>query len=287
MSRRSCIITEEYSGLNKSGGIGACAHGLYLMLINSGHAVDVLITDLSCNSNALNSAQGSLRDTNFFFLSEVAKKDLAVYPPIDEISKSYCVYRFLCKNTYDVVHFNEWLGSGFYCAMARRQGLFAPFLVTHLHGGSEWVRRDNAYSPELEDFEREAIERSQIENSDLVISPSDYLLSYYESQGVKLPRRKKLNWFLPQWAVLPKNGKSLETRCVAPQTISELIYFGRHERRKGFELFVGAVALLPMSLQPDLTFIGRFDRVGREFSGSHVFRKLAGYAGRIRNSSTS
>jgi glycosyltransferase involved in cell wall biosynthesis len=63
---------------------------------------------------------------------------------------------------------------------------------------------------------------------------------------------------------------------------TELIFFGRHERRKGFSLFVDAVASLPPTLQPDLTFLGRFDKVDLEFSGSYALRKLRSYQGRIR-----
>lgn len=284
MSSRFCIITEEYSELNRSGGIGACARGLAILLISKGYSVDVLITDQSCNSDILHVKKVVRDGPNFLFLSEIATRDKHVVYHGDAISKAYCVYRFLSEQNYAVVHFNDWFGSGFYCAMARRQGLFNAIVVTHLHGSAEWVRLHNAHSPELEDFEREAIERSQIENSDIVISPSEYLLDWYRGRGLTLPDSKQINWFLPKWIEPSKVwlGGAFETRAVEPGTVSELIFFGRHERRKGFELFVDAVSRLPMSINPDITFIGRFDRIGREFSGSHVFRRLASYGGRIR-----
>ncbi len=136
----------------------------------------------------------------------------------------------------------------------------------------------------MEDLERQAIERSQLENSDLVISPSSYLLEYYIKSGVSLPESAVINWMLPQWFSNPDGLRdtALSTREIAPNTVSELIFFGRHERRKGFEIFVDAIGQLPMAAKPDVTFVGRFDRVGREFSGSHVFRKLQNYPGRIR-----
>lgn len=284
MSSRCCIITEEYSGLNKSGGIGSCANGLAKLLIKAGCSVDVLITDMGCDSSALHGASAERDDPSFLFLSEIVVRDKLVAYQGDAISKAYGVYRYLSKQSYSILHFNDWLGSGFYCAMARRQGLLDALVVSHLHGSSEWVRIHNSHSPELQDFEREAIERSQIENSDLVISPSQYLLDWYRARGVALPDSRQMNWFLPQWSASSPSGPggALETRAVEPGTISELIFFGRHERRKGFELFVEAVSRLPASLQPDITFIGRFDRIGREFSGSHVLRKLPGYGGRIR-----
>jgi hypothetical protein len=71
--------------------------------------------------------------------------------------------------------------------MARWQGLFPTTVVTHLHGSSEWVRRYNLHAPDIYALEFEAIERSQIEHSDHVISPSAYLLHWYREHGVACP----------------------------------------------------------------------------------------------------
>ncbi|PWB82312.1 MAG: hypothetical protein C3F11_12580 [Methylocystaceae bacterium] len=284
MTENICVITEEYSGLNKSGGIGSCCRGLAESLVRAGYSVDVLITDLTCASNGAVLRPLSGRGPRFIFLADFARGDKQVAFPADDIMKAYSVYRYLRNDKYRILHFNDWKGSGFYCAMAKRQGLLKSFVVTNLHGSSEWVRRHNLNAPELADFERESIERSQIENSDLVISPSDYLLDWCERQGVVLPEHRRLDWLLPQWlGELDTNSdERLTTEEVAPNAVSELIFFGRHERRKGFELFVDAVAQLPPRIQPDLTFIGRFDKIGKEFSGSYVFRRLPAYAGRIR-----
>jgi hypothetical protein len=74
----------------------------------------------------------------------------------------------------------------------------------------------------------------------------------------------------------------LQTRHAPAGSLNELIYFGRHEKRKGFELFVDAVAQLPPALQVPVTFIGRFHRIDGEFTGSLALRKLADYAGSLR-----
>ena len=272
-----CIVTEELAGLNKSGGIGAASRGLVDQLTRHVHHVDVLITDLNCTATNVNHEYVG----RILFLADIVQNDEAIVIQNDDVSKAYAVYRFLSTQDYAVVHFNEWRGSGFYCAMARRQSLFPSYVVTHLHGSSEWVRVHNGHAPELEDLEREAIERSQIENSDLVISPSKYLLGWYKERGFAMPLSSQLNWTLPQWRYVPQE-RVLETRPIEAGSVSELIFFGRHERRKGLELFVDAVSRLPATLHPDLTFLGRFDRVGQEFTGSHIFRKLSRYGGRIR-----
>lgn len=282
---KHCIITDEYLGVNQSGGIGACSKGLAGLLIRRGNTVDVLLTNLSLRRDDGFWVNKAPLDPNFICLHDALRKDHRVLAEAaDPVTKAFCIYRFLKEKQYDVVHFNDWMGSGFYCAMARRQGIFRPHVVTHLHGSSEWVRRNNLHFAEIEDYEREAIERSQIENSDEVIAPSQYMLDYYRDAGLTLPDAKVHNWVLPQW--LANAGALAEdpavTRPALPGSIDELIFFGRHERRKGFQLFVEAVSRLSPGNQPDITFIGQFDRVEHEFTGSHVFRKLVAYGGRIR-----
>ena len=276
---RICLITEEFAGINKSGGIGACTRGLALHLASLGHIVDVLITDLNMPPQI--PKDEAVSALNIYRLIDIAAVDDAADQPVDETTKSHCVYRFLKKESYDVLHFHDWLGAGFYTAMAKRQGSISSILVTHLHGSSEWVRRHSLKIPSLADFELEGLERSQIENSDMVISPSQYLLDWYQGAGVKLPKSKVLNWILPQWVEHATPTGPLSTRAIEPGSITELIFFGRHERRKGFEIFVDAIAALPVSFQPAITFLGRFDTLDLEFTGSYVLRKLTNYRGPI------
>ncbi|MDL2403830.1 glycosyltransferase [Rhizobium mayense] len=279
---KACIVTEEISGLNKSGGIGACALGLTLHLTALGYQVEVLVTDMVVSAADISRFQESHPDLTITLLSAEVSEDDEVASPVDSISKAYCVYRFIKRLDPDVVHFNDWLGSGFYCAMARRQGSLRSRVVTHLHGSSEWVRRYNRHIPSLENFEVEGIEKSQIENSDLVVGPSRYLLDWYAEHNIKLPESRVINWLLPQWfdAALVTNVQ-LRTREVVGGGIDTLVFFGRHERRKGFEVFLDAVARFPEDFHPNIVFMGRFDRIDREFTGSMALRKLRNYGGEI------
>lgn len=276
------VVTEEISGLNKSGGIGACALSLALHLYALGYEVDILVTDTTVSPEDRFRFHQTYPNLTIRLLTEEVASDEEVTDPVDPISKAYCVYRYVKRLDPRVVHFNDWLGSGFYCAMARRQGSLRTRVVTHLHGSSEWVRRYNRHMPSLEDFEVEGIERSQIENSDLVISPSQYLLSWYTEQKVVLPAARVINWLLPQWFAPSLNGVlPLKTAPVEARKIDTLIFFGRHERRKGFEVFLDAVLRFPEDFHPNIVFLGRFDRIDREFTGSLALRKLKGYRGAI------
>jgi GT2 family glycosyltransferase len=144
------------------------------------------------------------------------------------------------------------------------------------------VRRYNLNPPRMDDLEREAIEQKQIELSDLVIGPSQYLLDWYEADGVALPKARRLDWILPMWVEKESPDRPLATPAVAPCAIRELIFFGRQERRKGIEVFVEAIRQLPADVTPDVTFLGRFDHIYKEFTGSYIARRLADYEGKLR-----
>ena len=201
----------------------------------------------------------------------------------DNIIKSYRCYRFLQQHDNDIVHFHDYLGLGFYTAMARRQGLIRSIVITQTHGSSEWVRRYNLALPDLGNLETEALERSQIEHSDLVISPSRYMLEWYTANGATLPRRTEvINWILPDWLSSESGSEPLCARALLPESTRELIFFGRHERRKGIENFVDALRRLQHRQAFDVTFLGRFDRIDRENSVGYILRNLRDFTGRLR-----
>ena len=200
-----CLVTEEYSGVTSGGGIGTCFAGLGHLLARTGYQVNVLITSTLHHSHAIDRSLAQLHTEGIdvTLLDDVEDPDIA--PSVarehqDNIIKSYRCYRFLQQHDNDIVHFHDYLGLGFYTAMARRQGLIRSIVITQTHGSSEWVRRYNLALPDLGNLETEALERSQIEHSDLVISPSRYMLEWDTANGATLPRRTEvINWILPDW----------------------------------------------------------------------------------------
>src|SRR3569833_3462902 len=119
--RRICLVCDECYGVANAGGIGACVRGLSQWLAANGAEVDVLITSLNPRAADFSSdAMGFV--SNVVFLTEAAQSDKDLYPPNDESSKSYHVYRFLKTRNYDEVHFNGGRGAGGGAAGARRRG---------------------------------------------------------------------------------------------------------------------------------------------------------------------
>ncbi|MGU3661005.1 glycosyltransferase [Methylobacterium fujisawaense] len=275
---RIAIVTDEYVGIRKGGGIAVCSRGLAEHLARQGHEIHILLTTGRMSDTLIHSSDPEL-EISFSFVHDAAH-DLE-YRVIDAITEAYAVYQILVKQTYDVVHFNDWRGSGFYYAMARKQRAVNSVVVSHLHGPHKWVREFNQYMPSLEQLELEAIEFSQVENSDYVVSPSRYMLEWYKNNGIALPRERVINWLLPSQPKSVQGSRNSIPEARRPDRINELIFFGRHERRKGFELFVSAIQGSRELRDLKITFLGRFDRIDREFTGSYVMRKLPEHRGQI------
>jgi O-antigen biosynthesis protein len=280
-SVRICLVTEEFVGVTLGGGIGACFAGLGRLLAQNGHEVHVLITSPPNHTPDVDTYLSWLHAEGIVvsFVSEIPDAGIAASVPHDghdNIIKSYRSYRIIERQKFDIVHFHDYLGIGFYTAMARRQGLIQSVVITQTHGSSEWVRRYNLGLPDLGSLETEALERSQIELSDLVISPSGYMLDWYRSIGIRLPERTAMiNWFLPGWLPPYKGPEPLCTRAIKPGAACEFIFFGRHERRKGLEAFVEAIRQMKQQHPAcDITFLGRFDQIDRENSVGYILRVL-------------
>ncbi|WP_454104274.1 glycosyltransferase [Methylorubrum extorquens] len=272
-------MTEEVAGINRSGGIGTCTRGLSEYLAFIGYAVEIIITDTSFQSNTKSINSGRISVTS---ISSIIAKDTTIKTAIDHAAISLYIYRYVKSKGYDVVHFNDWRGSGFHTAAAKRQGLIDSVVVSNLHGSSEWVRQYNQTVPSINDMELEAIERSQIENSDIVISPSKYLIDYYRNKGIAIRDSRVINWILPQWVSKTfRENESLHTPPINRGAIKNIIFLGRQERRKGIEIFIDAVSKLPPDKQPNLKFVGSFSRINGEFTGSYILRKLSAYNGSI------
>lgn len=271
-----CVVTQEYHGLPGAGGIGACSYGLVRALLDSGYRVELIVTDgsadVQCICEADSVAVKSIRS--------IFDQDISLTYDESPIVKSFALFRYLQKTDYGAVHFHDYLGLGYYSALARRQGLFRPLVVTHTHGPSFWVRSGNLGVPTVDDLEVECMERVQIESSDYVVSPSQYMLEYLRGRHVQLPRNFVQKWLLPGWYGPSRWEEVLVSGELEPGALRRIVFFGRQERRKGIELFVEALASLDLP-EVELVFLGRFDRIMNEHSGSYILRRLAKYKGPI------
>ena len=182
-------------------------------------------------------------------------------------------HAWLRRRQFDIVHFPELHGHGYYCVLAKHQGLDfkRTFLCIGTHSPISWIREQNKeapYSPE--ELEMDFMERQCVALADVVVSPSQYMLGWVQSRG----------WILPAACYVQQNIAPPESSTIANlvrrrgevQRAVELVFFGRLEARKGIGLFCDALELIKDANLPDfsVTFLGKNGRVAGRDAVSYI-----------------
>lgn len=280
-----CIVTFEFVGLYKNGGIGTVSTGLAEMLAAHGHAVTVAFT-----RPELVSPEEFRRTAELY-----ARKGITLVPlyraALPELHgplvgftcwERFAVYLWLRERHFDIVHFSEHLGEAYYCLMARRLGLGFRDMEFWIgcHGPSQWVVESN------EDIVRDMFwahadhaERASIAATDVAWAPSRYLLDWMSANRFDFPART-----LFQRYVMPDDLGGIGRRpepgaaAPAPAPAQELILFGRLETRKGVKLFCQALDRLGDRLAGrKVTFMGRIGVVDNRPADAYIRERAAGW----------
>lgn len=254
---RICIATPDIVGPIRNGGIGTAYHWLGRALAAAGHGVTFLYTlGEHCEQESIGVWQERYRQQGLRFVPLPEDTAIPLYGS-RTVQRSYHTYRWLERQAFDVIHFPEWSGHGFYSLLAKRQGLrFAStVLCVGVHSPSEWHRAGQKTLIEsLDEAEVDFMERESIALADAVVSPSRYMLDWLRDQG----------WTLPAAIWVRPNLVPLEECDTVPdgsmlQAINELVFFGRLEYRKGLVLFCDTLDRLRDSELRDfkVTFLGK------------------------------
>lgn len=256
---RICIASIDLVGPVKNGGVGTAFTSLGESLAAAGHEVTLLYV----------SGQWCENLTIDHWIREYAKKGIrfvpmpATCPHKIEWSlagtQSYQAYLWLKERDFDIVHFSEWNGPGYFSLRAKAQGLaFArTMLCVHTHGPTLWHKLSNAeWVDSTEDMVRDYMERLSVQLADVVVSPSQYLLRWMSEQGWTLPERTYVEQYVrPSTARRPRPVR--DASIVHP---TEFVFFGRLETRKGLVLFCDALDRLvadPAMADRTITFLGK------------------------------
>ena len=175
---------------------------------------------------------------------------------LDPARLSYAAYLYLRNQKFDLIHFQGSHGLGYYTALSKSLGLdFDKTLVCiDLHGPGYWARYANEeLVTEPNDILKFYLERKSVELADVLISPSQYILNWAESEGWKLPQLKFVEQF--PLSISPRSfqkGKTLKFK--------EIVFYGGLEIRRGIIEFCDALNLLPKNFLKHMgikvTFLG-------------------------------
>lgn len=250
-----CIATSDIVGPVRNGGIGTWYHALACALAEAGHKVTVLwaLGDW-CENKTLDHWRDYYASKNVEFIPLPAYGGSEIAASM-WVRISYEIYQWLKDKAFDVVHFHEWRGHGFYSLLAKRQGLALQNSVCCVgtHSPVLWHKYGMAeYVTEFDDLQIDFMERQSVAQADVVVSPSRYMLKWITDQGWKLPKRVEIRQYIQSHYLPSQSFEGLERRDV-----TEIVFFGRLETRKGLALFCDAIDKLKPANDISIAFLGK------------------------------
>lgn len=301
---RVLIVTAEFAGLHKNGGIGTAFSELAHTLAAAGGGRDfetsVLLAHLEdafpvqkreqlrvecvkATTSSPLSGFAHLRSGRLaskgISLRFVEKEPQPFFPQAWTPVAAMRVWRYLRSRdgSFDIVHLPDNTGIGYFASLGKFGGLALreTKLVVGLHGADvEWAAMLNKRYPiDKYAIELGVFERRTAEWADAVVAPSEYILEYARQRGWRIPEEKAL--VIPNIVSVPAiaptptiRGRQVHLGSVPShvEPIQELVFFGRLEERKGVRLLVSVLESLYAAepLAPEVASIEKITFLGRD-----------------------
>ncbi len=281
-----CLCTQDMVGPVRNGGIGTAYHSMALALLAAGHRVTVLYAAGNwCERGKIKQWVDHYKDLGIDFVPVpyCSEALVAASPYVKASYEGYCWLSSQEKagRRFDIIHFHEWRGVGFYSVLAKREGLHfgQTVLCVGTHSPELWHQWGmKQYLTAFEDLQADHLERVSVELADVVVSPSRYMVQWMKGQGWKL------NEVQVRQNILSKYRSETELANAPIQPIKEIVFFGRLETRKGLILFCDAIDQLNkdtnfMQSHADVTisFLGKKSVVEGMGSGAYIESRSGGW----------
>lgn len=253
---RICLVTEELAGVGGSGGIGAAFAELATLLARKGAVVDVVYCPVAELGDDERRAVVD-RYARAWVKLDFIDYSLYAQAPYTLEKRSYSICRLLEERTnYDVVHFHDYKGLGFFSVSSKAQGLAfeSSLFVVQLHGPTSWTLDANDdFATSEEHLRVDFLERESIRLADFVVSPSQYLVDWLRADGFVLPSDDRVlliknvcSDLITSVHAFGRKSRGREGRVTgkAPRAsdgFTDVVFFARHEERKGFILCLDAL----------------------------------------------
>ncbi len=273
-----CIATVEIVGPHRNGGIGTAYTAMAEVLVKAGHQISILY---------LGAPRCEEKDLSYW-IEHYAKSgiELICFPPSPphektvnfyHQQKSYEILQWFLKQAsdFDIVHFHEWSGYGYYTLLAKHQGwaFQQTLFCIGTHGPTLWCKSGNhEFIHRTTDLEIDFMEQESVRLADIVISPSQYLLNWMEEKNWHFPKQTFVQPNLFPSAAVQEESQSNQKH----NEISEIVFFGRCEPRKGVEIFCDAMDKINHKIKniTQITFLGK-NTISPDFNSSSYIKKRA------------
>lgn len=259
------IVSPEVMGVHRNGGVGTHVYWLARVLARNGCDVDIIYVGGETSTKEHISLFNNY-NINLVFLNKFSKNltsSVHLQSNYYELS-AYQVYLYTIQKKYDVIHFQDLSGNGYYACMAKKLGLAYQNtkLVSTIHSNNRWVR-DGTHIHRLQydgiDLEVDSFEDTQVQLSDAIVSPSHYMKNWYMQQGILIT---DANCQVIPYCYIPLEKQKINVRKV---DTTHLAFFSRLETRKGIDIFCEGIDLYlaqnPNHNLKQITFMGRFGRL--------------------------
>jgi glycosyltransferase involved in cell wall biosynthesis len=278
---RVCIVTTSPGDRSFAAGVDLAALGLAEALSKAGHAVTLV--PLSIDNGSGQDGLAEWRTGLDSHGVHVAPLPERAPVPIDAYAHpalAYRVFLWLREHSFDVVHFPDRGGYGYYSMLAKRQGLaFAKTLFCVRSDGPTLWAQSFGFAPSgsIEDLTADFMERQSLALADAVVGSSNYILSWLDAQGWRLPHDAFVCG-----PVLPHQLRRQAPRGGVP--VREIVFVAHLERQGDLNLFLNAIDLLARHSYPDLqvTFLSTAPLKEKRESVTYVARRIERWKGPSR-----
>ncbi|MGC8625388.1 MAG: glycosyltransferase [Phycisphaerae bacterium] len=256
---RVCIASPDITGPIRNGGIGTAYQALAMALTRGGHEVTILYP------HGTHSEDGPIDRWIKFYAGHgitFTPLFLPTHTTLEgskAMKLSYVAFEYFrtCAARFDVIHFPEWRALGYYSIVGKKQGLLLQnsTIVLGLHSPHLWnMRYNNEPVMDTDILMLDFMERRCAALADVVISPSAYMMRWCREQGWEFPA----NTYVQPY-VLPEANTAVSQSRPAQNKITEIVFFGRLDNRKGLQLFCAALEQSRLRDRRDITvvFLGR------------------------------
>lgn len=248
---RTCIVVGRDEVSNSDFGAPAGMNRLGELLAGAGHGVTVLHLGIEWKKSIdKNESSVSKAGPKITHLSLPASPGVKYSHAGRHAIDSYDAYQWLKENNFDVIHFPEVGGAGYYSLLARHQGLAFENtkMVVHAYGPtSRLMQLNSRYMKDLRDLEVDFMEQQCRQLADVVATQFDEGLQTLMSAKMSLkPSEFVKPYPFPSW-------QNSEPKRVNRKTIKELVLITTGLNQRSVKLFCDALKKLRDSWSGHIT----------------------------------
>lgn len=272
------LVSNEFEGFSKNGGIGTYYTALSQKLVIDGWTVILLL----CQTETEFQGESIFGEVDHVFSTAEATQVLTLQPihqqilfttQQNDLDKSFDYQSFCClfflqaliaafPDAVVYAEFPEIWGFGYRTIQAKRSGLLGNSCLIGVtaHGSFEWLNEINSkYSPEHAGWYWQAHHYEQFcyETADITYSPSHFLQSKLSKYGWKTAHVKHLPYFVPSLTLTSNKPTTAPDKRLLNKI--PIVFFARLEERKGLSTFLEALKLLDDTIAAKVhpVFIGK------------------------------